>query len=148
MEMMRCGRMERCGGNNVQPVGYSGNNTCYLLELEPSRLTKMIIIIRRSACLEHRNPMISFFFISHVISAWHFFLKIFFLISSSFTVIQLTAIQSSICALCHSRPHPIISRKMYQNARTKGNPNESTCRLVIDGIKYRNDLGHFLIETG
>lgn len=29
MEMrMRCGRMERCGGNNVQQsVGYSGNNT-------------------------------------------------------------------------------------------------------------------------
>lgn len=67
MEMMRCGRMERCGGNNVQPVGYSGNNTSYLLELEPSRLTKMIIIIRRSACLEHRNPMISFF-LSHTLS--------------------------------------------------------------------------------
>lgn len=80
-------------------------------------------------------------FLSHTLSAWHFFFR-FFLISSSFTVInQLTAIQSSKCALCHSRP--TISRKKVSNARTKSDPNETIFLLVIDGIKYRNDLAHF-----
>lgn len=78
MEMrMRCGRMERCGGNNVQQsVGYSGNNTSNLLELDESRLTrtKVIITIRRSAYLKHRNPpMISLFYLTHVICRLAFF---------------------------------------------------------------------------